>query len=451
MWDSTHADALNKVRETLTSKPVLRFYDPKEEVVVQCDASSYGLGACLLQGGQPVAYASRSLTRAEKNYAQIEKELLAICFSMEKFHHYVYGRNVTVHSDHKPLEAIVLKPIYKASPRLQLMLLRLMKYTVDVVFVPGKYMYIADALSRATVLDGENQMEDEEAQFVHSIVNSLPMSQVRQEEARTATQKDPVLQELSGVIKKGWPSHKWGAPAEIRPYWSFKDEIFENDGLIFVGDRLLVPRDLQHDMLQKIHGSHLGIEKCKARAREILFWIGMSADIEKVVAKCPVCIKYQPNNRREPLKPHEVPDRPWSQVGADIFQFGNSDYLVVVDYFSKFPEVVSLRNKTAKMVISKLKSIFARHGIPDVFMSDNMPFAAYEMLQFAKDWGFELATSSPHYPRSNGLSERYVQTVKQLLRKAHEEGKDPFLALLDFRTTPVAGIKYSPSQLLMSR
>ena len=148
--------------------------------------------------------------------------------------------------------------------------------------------------------------------------------------------------------------------------------------------------------------------------------------------------------------PHEVPNQPWSKLGADIFTYSNNDHLLVVDYFSKYPEVVSLPDKPAVTVIRKLEAIFSRHGVPDVFMSDNMPFAASEMKQFASEWGFKLVTPSPTYPRSNGLSERYAQTVKQLLRKAHEEGKSPQRALLDYRTSPVAGMKYSQSNLLIS-
>ena len=117
---------------------MLTFYCANKPVTVQCDASTYSLDPCLPQEGQPIAYVSRSLTSTERNYAQIEKELLALCFSMERFHHYVYGRKVTVQSDHKPLKSIIKNPIYKASHRLQLMLLRLMKYTVNIIFTPNK-------------------------------------------------------------------------------------------------------------------------------------------------------------------------------------------------------------------------------------------------------------------------------------------------------------------------
>ena len=149
--------------------------------------------------------------------------------------------------------------------------------------------------------------------------------------------------------------------------------------------------------------------------------------------------------------PHPIPDRPWSKLGADIFDFENRDYLILVDYFSKYPEVARLENKTATGVIQALRPIFARHGIPDTLISDNMPFASYKMRQFAQDWGFEIVTSSPTYPQSNGQSEKFVGTVKSLFRKAKQDGRDPNLALLDYRNTPISGMEFSPAQLLMNR
>jgi hypothetical protein len=170
-----------------------------------------------------------------------------------------------------------------------------------------------------------------------------------------------------------------------------------------------------------------------------------------MISKYATCAKFRRNNQREPLMPHPIPNRPWSKLGADIFSHDGRDYLIVVDYFSKYPEVMSLQTKTAREIVRKLKSLFSRHGIPDVFMSDNMPFASQEMKQFAKEWQFDLVTSSPTYPQSNGQSERFVQTVKNIMKKCLEDGHDLHLALLNYRASPIAGLDYSPSELLMSR
>ena len=133
----------------MTSAPVQVFYDVRKPVLVSCDASNFGLGAVLLQGNKPTAYASCALTDTEKRYAQIEKELLAVVYALEKFNQYVYGKTVQVESDHKPLESITKKSLCQAPPRLQRMLLQLQKYDFILSYKPGKEMVIADTLSRA--------------------------------------------------------------------------------------------------------------------------------------------------------------------------------------------------------------------------------------------------------------------------------------------------------------
>ena len=119
----------------VTSDQLLQYYNPDDELTIQCDASEYGLGAALLQNRLPVAYASRALTDTETRWAQIEKELLAIVYAVEKFLQYTYGRPVKVKSDHKPLEATLIKLLYKAPKRLQSLILRLQKYDVSVEYL----------------------------------------------------------------------------------------------------------------------------------------------------------------------------------------------------------------------------------------------------------------------------------------------------------------------------
>lgn len=156
-------------------------------------------------------------------------------------------------------------------------------------------------------------------------------------------------------------------------------------------------------------------------------------------------------NQREPLIPQEVPGRPWATVAADIFYYKGRDYLLVVDYFSKYPEVARLNHKNSEAVILAMKDMFARHGIPEKIIADNMPFNSLRVKEFAREWEVDVVTSSPHYPRSNGLVERNVQTIKRLLKKADDSKQDAFLALLEFRNSPISGMEQSPAELLMSR
>lgn len=165
----------------------------------------------------------------------------------------------------------------------------------------------------------------------------------------------------------------------------------------------------------------------------------MNRDIETQVQCCEIC------------QQHYKPCEPWRKVGADLFQLNGKDYMVVMDYYYKYSEFALLTDTSTKHVISHLKTIFARHGIPVTLVSDNRPqFSGLTFKEFAKQYGFEHVTSTPYYPQSNGLAEKAVQIVKHLLKKAAEDGEDPHLAILNYRSTPLEGGK-SPAELLMGR
>ena len=149
-WNANHQQSFETLKTLITHAPVLKYYNVNEPLVLSVDASSEGLGAVLLQNNQPVAYASKPLNKTQQKYAQIEKELLAILYGCARFHQYVYGRTVTVETDHKLLESIVTTPLFRAPVLLQRMLLRLQQYDVLLVYKTGKEMHIADTLSRAT-------------------------------------------------------------------------------------------------------------------------------------------------------------------------------------------------------------------------------------------------------------------------------------------------------------
>jgi transposase InsO family protein len=155
---------------------------------------------------------------------------------------------------------------------------------------------------------------------------------------------------------------------------------------------------------------------------------------------------------KEPLHPLETPTRPWQIVATDIFELDGCSFLILVDSYSGFFEIAQLTGTKSSSVITHCKSQFARHGIPDKLISDNGPqFASQEFMQFTHEYGFQHTTSSPHFPQSNGLAERYVQTAKKLLKKAKQSGNDPYLALLTYRNTPTDEVLGSPSQRLFGR
>ena len=221
-----------------------------------------------------------------------------------------------------------------------------------------------------------------------------------------------------------------------------------DDGLLLYGSRIVVPSALQKDTIEKIHFGHQGIERCLQRVRSSVWWPGVNAQIRQKVLQCLECVKHK-RVKREPFMSTSLPDYPWQMVAADLFELNGAKYLTVVDYFSRFPEVVRLSSTTSTVVIATLKSMFARFGIPEVVRSDNGPqFSSLDFAQFANWYRFLHVTSSPRYPQSNGLVERTVQTIKQLFKKTPN---DPQMALLTYRATPLPWCGLSPAELLMGR
>ena len=368
--------------------------------------------------------------------------MLAILHSCKKFHHYILGRNVVMHTDHKPLQSIFNKPLLAAPLRLQTMMLRLFAYDLDVQYKPGKHIPIGDALSRANLPD----LEPDAPPLLVNMLDHIAVSQERYGEFQTCTANE--LNELRAMIQKGWPDTKQETPHAIRDYWSVRDELAVVDGVIYKGMRIVVPPSMRNNMLAQIHASHLGIVKCKQRAREALYWPSMNNHIERLVQDCAECNTYQNKQPAEPLKSTCTPELPWIELGSDLFEWNGDSYLLTVDYFSKFIEVDHLNSTTSTAVIKRLKAQFARHGIPMKLRTDNGPqYSSQEFRQFCASYHIEHVTSSPRYPQSNGEAERAVQTVKRLWRKC----EDKQLALLNYRTSPLASCNKSPAQLLMGR
>ena len=415
-WTESQEKSFTSLKTLATQSPVLSYFDVTKPVKISVDASSKGLGAVLMQNDKPVAYASRALSRSQQNYAQIEKEMLAIVFGCTHFHDYIYGmKDILVETDHKPLESILKKPLHQAPMRLQRMILKIQKYPLVVTYRPGKELLIADTLSRAYLPNENPSILDEELEV--NLVTTLPISENKLELIKYETRQDFSLQQLKQVVLTGWPTRKHECPPTTTPYWTYRDEISVQDDILFQGERVIIPKKLQHEMLQTIHGAHLGVDKCKRRAKDVLYWPGMSAQIEDKVSNCQVCAQYRRSNQREPLLLHNIPQRPWAKVGGDLFEIGGQTFMVLVDYYSGFFEIDSLKQTRSENIIRCCKAHFARYGIPDTLITDNGPqFSSAEFKRFSKDYHFEHKTSSPQYPQSNGMAEKAVQTAKRLLQ-----------------------------------
>uniref|UniRef100_A0A8C7UY29 Reverse transcriptase RNase H-like domain-containing protein n=1 Tax=Oncorhynchus mykiss TaxID=8022 RepID=A0A8C7UY29_ONCMY len=277
-WLPKHEAAVQEMISLASSMPVLRYYDVTKPVTIQSDSSQWGLGCCLMQEGQPIAFASRAPTPTEQNYAQIEKECLSIVFSCQRFHHYLYGRElVTSETDHKPLIDIFSKPLLNMPKRLQSMLLTLQNYSLKVIYKPGPEMYISDTLSRATAqCTGRGTAYQRQAicslqweqQDVQQI-NQADVTDHRLDQIRQHTDKDEHLRSLKSMALAGWPYLKKETPFTVREYWTFRDEISVKNGVLFRGQKVI------------IHSSHVAytpvtLEVTHATARLMKHYTGQT-------------------------------------------------------------------------------------------------------------------------------------------------------------------------------
>ena len=453
-WGPAQATAFQKIKEALSSIPMLALFDPNRPTRLSADASSYGLGATLSQqqpSGEyrPVAYISRALSPTEQRYAQIEKEALALTWGCERLSDYLIGLHFHMVTDHKPLVPILsTKNLDDLPVRVQRFRLRLMRYHFTISHVPGKDLVIADALSRAPSSlqepDDIELQQDTEA-FVDQVIRGSASGHKLALICQKQTE-DKICRQLKEFCKNGWPTRST-CPGELKPYLSLSSEFSVKDNLLMRGRRIVIPLEMQQDILRRIHEGHQGITKCRLRARESVWWLNLSKQIAELIQRCPVCCKERVQGL-EPLLPSQLPNHPWSKVGMDLFQWKGAMYLLIIDYFSRYIEIAKLGKESSEEVIRHTKSIFARHGIPEIVISDNGPqFTSSLFQQFAKEYEFEHHTSSPYHPQGNGEAERAVKTIKSLLKKA----TDPYLALLTYRSTPLASLGFSPAELLMSR
>lgn len=447
IWGEHHQKCFQALKDAVSEDATLIYFDTGTTPTLETDASIKGLGVTLLQHDKPVAYASKTLTDAETRYACIERELLAIVYGVERFHTYLYGQKFLVRTDHKPLVMILNKPLVRAPPRLQRMLLRLQQYDFTIEYKPGKDMTVADTLSRLPSPGNDKTID------LDLTVGQVRFSTERIKSLQEETKRDPTLSKLIPTIIQGWPDTIQEIPEAIRSFWSFRDELSVEDGIILKGDRVVIPQSLQQETMRQLHAAHQGVEKTRLRARASVYWQGISKDIEKLTSQCPICQEHQKNQVPETLNPHEIPTQPWEVLGVDFFVLDNTQHVLIADYFSKFFVCRKLPNDyTCKTTIAVMKQIFAEHGIPKTLKSDNGPqFSAKPFQEFAKEWCFDHITSSPIYPKSNGFIERQVQTVKQALIKSKQDGSDPDLALLCLRTTPISTKIPSPSELITGR
>ena len=356
---------------------MLTHYDPALPVRLACDASPTGIGAVLSHvmpdgSERPVAFASRSLTKTERKYAQIDKEASSIVWGVKRFHVYLYGRRFTLVTDHKPLTAIFHPkkgvPAMTAA-RLQRYALFLAGFDYDIEYKSTTKHCNADGLSRLPLQQTEKEgAEMDSSEVFHA--TQFELLPVTSEAVARETRRDPILARVYECIVKGWSIRIDGD----KPYYERRNELTVHQGCILWGIRVVIPGKLQERVLEELHDGHLGVVKMKALARSYVWWPNISGQLEELAKGCDGCQLNQRMPTKAPLHPWEWATAPWQRLHIDYAgPFQNSMFLVVVDAHSKWPEVIPMSSTTTSKTIEVLRDLFARLGIPEQIVSDNGP------------------------------------------------------------------------------
>jgi len=469
-WEETEKRAFQELKDKLSNAPTVKYYDINLPTELVVDASPIGLGAILTQRTpeghvNTVAYASRKLTPTEQKYSQTEREALGAVWGSEHFHLYLYGVEYLIVTDHKPLVGIFSKVNSTPTARLDRMCLRLLPYKWKVEYRPGK-TNPADYLSRHPISRTESPNHQERS-WVEEQVRSVIVCAIKPyaesgfaitlDEIRDATQNDPELQEVIKYIQ----NQRWfESSANLQSYKNVRNELSLADGLVMRGDRIVIPQKLQDRVIKTAHRSHQGIVKTKQFLRETVWFTNLDRLVEKAVSHCLYCQVATPKSceTMEPLKMTPLPDGPWSEVAVDFSgPFKNGDYLlVVIDEYSRFPEVEVVTSTSAEAVLPKLDSIFSRHGIPRIVKSDNgPPFNGETFERFARTQGFIHRKVTPLWPRANGEVERFMRVLGKCVRIAQMEygnyKQELYRFLRHYRATPHSTTGKSPAELLNNR
>lgn len=433
--------AFDELKKRLASNRVLTFYNPALPVKLDADASKHGLGAVLShvypdRTERPIEFISRTLSKSERNYSQIEKEALSIVWSIKRFHRYLFARKFTLITDHKPLE-FIFHPT-KGIPemgvsRIVRWSLFLSSYQYNIKFRPTGKHANADMCSRFPLESQKDEDIDSEEAIAHSVysvvidseaLNSIfsvhylgnDVALLNSVDIARHTRTDPVLSKVLHFVKEGWSESK---EESLKQYVLRKTELSEDSGCVLWGSRVVIPETLRGNILELLHSTHMGMVSMKALARSFVWWPGLDASIEHTVRVCSVC---QLNQRKPPTSvPHPwvAPKGPWERIHLDFCGpiFGHM-WMVVIDAFSKWIEILRMSNTQTPAVIQELRTLFGRFGIPICMVSDNGPqLKSQEMENFTKKNGIKHIFIPSYHPASNGAAEGLVGNFKRGLKK----------------------------------
>lgn len=467
-WSDEENKIFNKLKTVLTSTDTLAHYNPSLPLLLTSDASEAGAGAVLFHkypdgNLRPIAYASRRFNKTESRYSTIDKEALALVYAVTKFHQYVYGRHFTLVTDHRPLERIFSEKRETpkiASNRLLRWAMLLNSYDYTIQYQSGKENSPADALSRLPIaektdenLEPVNLGLPARGQLLHLRTHNLPISKkllIRE------TEKDELFRKIIYFINNYWPD-KDKIPQELHSFYEKKNELsFEEHILLWKG-RICIPISLRAEVLKMLHDGHPGINAMQSMAKLHVFWPNINEDICNFSKSCTSCQESRQNEQNVPLFPWSAPPEPWSRIHVDFAgPFEDSMWLIIIDAYTRWIEVLKMKSTTATETVSKLTETFSRFGIPKIIVSDNGPqLTSTIFADFCNSNGITHVKVTPYHPKSNGIAERAVKTFKERMRASRDGSKSQSERLYNFlfahRNTVQRSTGRSPASLMFGR
>ncbi|CAB3986622.1 Transposon Ty3-G Gag-Pol poly [Paramuricea clavata] len=445
-WDKNCQRAFEQLKEQLISAPVLAFPDLNGDYILYTDASDVGIGAVLTQKDENeeekvVSFASKAFSGAEKNWTTTEKEAFAVVWALQYFHPYVYGRKVTIYTDHKALKW--LRDIKHPNGKLARWILKLEEYDYTIEHLPNTKMQHADALSRAPVNTILVSMSTwQEFEVMQTFDEDIQLVDV-------SVTLDTLYKNFDSlVVKNHVLCRKW------------------TDKTAKEREQIVVPTYLTPNILEEAHCQvgHLGVAKTFEMIQRKFYWPGFFKAVEEFCRNCEVCSKNKAVPRpRSPMKPIEVIPIPFYMIGVDIIgplkttSRGNKYILSVVDYYTKYAEAVALPNQEAVTVARALEDIFARHGMPSVLLTDQgSNFESKVIASLCEMFGIEKRRTTAYHPQTDGLCERFNGILKSLLRMRVNKEKNDWdeqlpHALLAYRVSTQSSTGVTPFEMLYGR
>lgn len=467
-WTEECENSFKKIKNCLANTTSLAHFDQDQIIVLTCDSCDSGVAAILSvidknNLTKPVAYASKKLNDTQMKYPILEKEAYAIVFGVTHFYEYLFGKKFILQTDNEAL-AKILGPKYgipkMAAKRLQYWSIFLSGFDYKIQHIKSKNNP-ADYLSRVTTyckddIDTADIITNSFELNTINYISKSSLSTLNWKIIEKETKLDKILCDVLRFCRDGWP-HINNQGEDYMPYFTRKNEITTERDCLLWGYRVIIPSKIRDEVMFELHASHLGVTRMKEISRSYFWWPGIDKDIEHITLNCMICLQNFKNPKKVKLTVWPQPPTVWHRLHADFLgPLYNKMYLVIVDAYSKWPEVFVMNNITAQKTIQMFKSIFIRFGYPLHLVTDNGPtWTSEEFTNFCKIVGINQSFTPTYYPATNGLAERFVETFKTHVSKIVQSGHSVEYAcnlfLFDYRSTVHKTTGQSPAKLMIGR